>query len=475
MASPSNGDNAPNVNILAVLTLAQFDVSCRGNALFVMVDLLAAITNGVSGRGIYAGWRISSGLPLSAEVASIGGMTQRLLAALGRALLCVACVVDAAQAAPGGDAELGRPFFEVFSPEDYHGHQQVFDIAQSSAGLIYFPGSNAVSEYDGARWRQIQVPTDSVQRVEADDAGRIWVGGLDEIGWCEADATGTTVYHSLVGRLPKECLPLGRVLSVACHEGAVWFSTNKRLLRWQEDKFDYWNFPQSSYLRVVGVGGQLWKAQRDDGLYRWDGSSWRLVSQAPEVTKDLVTLIVNDWREGVTLIGTRDGGLWTLEKDGMAKAFASDLPKCRISGGMRLKSGLLAIVTLDQGVFLLDPAGRILQNLTDQDGLPSSVVLGMAYDREGGVWIGTDIGGARLEFDPTYTCFKPDNGRGPFQAFIPFAQVDRFTRHSVTRFGDSRPDPRAARGSNRTPASKRRFTRRAITKAAAFSWARIGG
>ncbi len=305
---------------------------------------------------------------------------------------------------------------ETYAPGDYHGHQQVFAIAQSSLGLVYFSNFGEVIEYDGARWRGIGVPTSWIRELAADDAGRIWLGGTDELGWCEANADGTTVYHSLVEKLPEHARPLGTVWSVAWYDHAVWFATDHQILRWRNGQFDQWSFPVVPRQRLRAGGHHLWLTRRGDGLYRWNGRDWQLASRAAELTEQPVEMIIDDPGEGPSIIGMGDGKLWSLTPAGIlapfATALAPTLAGTRITGGARLKSGLLALSTHGQGVLVLDAKGGLVQRVAEAEGLPSSSAYRVTEDREGGVWIGTSMGAARVELGSPYSLFDKENGRG---------------------------------------------------------------
>ena len=305
---------------------------------------------------------------------------------------------------------------ELFAPGDYHGHQQVFAIAQSSTGLIYFSNFGELIEYDGAKWRGIGVPTSWIRELAADDSGRVWLGGADELGWCETGADGAAAYHSLVDKLPVESRPLGTVWSVDWFDHSVWFATDRQVLRWRDGKFDHWNFSATPLQRLHGGGKYLWLARRGDGLYRWNGGEWQLISRAPELADQQIGALIDEVDGSSSIIGTGDGRLWRLTAKGELSPFAPALGPMldgsRITGGSRLRSGLLAITTHGQGVLVLDAQGELVQKVSEEEGLSSASSYRVMEDREGGVWVASNMGAARVELGSPYTLFGKENGRG---------------------------------------------------------------
>ena len=317
---------------------------------------------------------------------------------------------------PAGAQSLegGRPFLEVFAPRDYHAHQQVFDVAQATSGFVYLTSQGEIIEYDGSRWRGVEVPTSWVRKLAADDSGRVWLSGVDELGWCEPGPDGATSYHSLVDRLPAECRPLGTVWTAHWFEQSVWFATDQQVLRWRNNQFDHWTFTSAPMQRLRMGGKFLWLARRGDGLYRWDTNEWKVVSRVPELTDHAVNLIIDEWSGGTTLLGTDEGRLWKMDGTGAVTAFEPEqMPvPSRITGGARLRSRLIAITTNDQGVLVLDAHGNFVEQLTADDGMPSASAYGVTEDREGGVWVGTSMGVARIELGSPYTFFGRESGKG---------------------------------------------------------------
>lgn len=328
------------------------------------------------------------------------------------AFFCLA--LAATKNVSGHETERGRPILEIFEPGDYHGHQQIYDIVQSTNGLIYFSNFGALMEYDGAAWRTIPVPTSWIRRLGAGENGRIWVGGADELGYVDPAANGTAAYHSLISQLPEGTAPLGAVGSVIWQEGSAWFVTDRLVLRWHDEKFQTWTFGEETHQHLRFGGKSLWLTRKGSGLYRWDGTDWTLVSMAEELRLNSVKAVVDDWTTGTTLLGTEDGRLWTMTADGAITAFAKDwsdnVRELRITDGRRLRNGMLALATHGEGVFVLDATGHPIERLSSEDGLSSSAYSVME-DRDGGVWVGTSMGAARVELNSPYTIFDRLNGR----------------------------------------------------------------
>src|SRR5687768_363922 len=91
--------------------------------------------------------------------------------------------------APLADAELGQPAVQAFTSRDYDADPQIWAIATDARGLVYLGNKGCVLEYDGAAWRRIPIGnTIYVRAVALAPDGRVYVGGVDELGYLQEDA-----------------------------------------------------------------------------------------------------------------------------------------------------------------------------------------------------------------------------------------------------------------------------------------------
>jgi signal transduction histidine kinase/ligand-binding sensor domain-containing protein len=115
-----------------------------------------------------------------------------------------------------------------------------------------------------------------------------------------------------------------------------------------------------------------------------------------------------------------DGSLWTVGqdyvsqwKDGqMRDEGASPLGQSSVIAMLEMKSGCLAVGTLDQGLFLIFPKRGVV-HLSRANGFPDNWVRALCEDREGSLWVGTGSSGL-VEVRPSRvtTIKAPDDWQG---------------------------------------------------------------
>jgi hypothetical protein len=138
----------------------------------------------------------------------------------------------------------GMPPLRVFSERETGFRTMAWSAAQDETGIMHF-GCDTLVSFDGERWRQEDMdPTYAIRGLDIGPNGRIWVGGVNQIGWFDMGAQGRLVYHSLMPRLPAGIPDLGDVWRVYAEGGdRALFVARERVLRWDGRQFTSWSFP----------------------------------------------------------------------------------------------------------------------------------------------------------------------------------------------------------------------------------------
>ncbi|MCC7098889.1 MAG: hypothetical protein IT500_04800, partial [Rubrivivax sp.] len=150
---------------------------------------------------------------------------------LGAVLVAVLALGAAPAAAAPGEA--GIPLLRIFNAAGHVSSSQNWAIVQDRRGVMYFGSTDdGVLEFDGVSWRTIPTPHRTTIRSLALGAdGRIYVGGIGEIGYLAPDAAGRMSYVSLLDRVPEADREFADVWSTLATAQGVYFTTFKKLIR----------------------------------------------------------------------------------------------------------------------------------------------------------------------------------------------------------------------------------------------------
>lgn len=92
----------------------------------------------------------------------------------------------------------GFKYSKNYSFKEYDHLPQNWGMAQAKNGLIYIANHGGVLEFDGVSWRIFNIPHTTVRSLALDEAGNIFIGGINEIGYLSPSTGGELIYQSLV-------------------------------------------------------------------------------------------------------------------------------------------------------------------------------------------------------------------------------------------------------------------------------------
>lgn len=293
-------------------------------------------------------------------------------------------------------AQVGLPLIQSFPAAKTGTAEMSWCAVQDDEGILYV-GTSPVVSYDGWHWRRHEVPGSYAIRALAWHGGRLWVGGVNEVGYFDKRPEGLGPFHSLSASLPAECAELGDVWQVYPRgEGAV-FVTHDRVLWWTGAEFRTWQILNERRLCSAQVGDQIYVYDVSTGWWSWNPDGLRLLIDAAALGPRGV-LGAQQRPNGVVRLVTGDGlmdykgGRLTPVGPEVSALIASDT----LSAVCVLRSGELAVGTLGLGMLLVGPDGELRGRIGPAEGLPTRAIFGIAEDRDGALWITSPSHVARI-------------------------------------------------------------------------------
>jgi signal transduction histidine kinase/CheY-like chemotaxis protein/HPt (histidine-containing phosphotransfer) domain-containing protein len=281
-------------------------------------------------------------------------------------------------------------------------------IAADKSGRL-FVFSDRLGVFDGSNWTLIEVPGGTIVRsVAFDDRGRIWVGAINELGYCEEDASGHLKFTSLRGKLPDAEREVQDVWSVCVVGANVYFVCSNRVLQWNGEQFKSWSFPTAGRLAAVAGSGEYFFTHPETGLYRLTPQGPELLIAANKLPPRSVYWIE---RQGDRFYGASRSGTFLLgDTQPLSEPALTELLRDGfVTGGKRLPSGEVAIATIKGLAIVSSDLRRLVRLVTSVDGLPSGDIRGLVLDETNHLWAALATQGViRIDASPGATLFRPD-------------------------------------------------------------------
>jgi signal transduction histidine kinase/DNA-binding response OmpR family regulator/ligand-binding sensor domain-containing protein len=306
-------------------------------------------------------------------------------------------------------------FLQNYSTSDY-GHQpQNWAILQDKRGFIYASNNGGVLEYDGKTWRMIDVPNLTVRSMTSDDEGKIYIGGINEIGFLKPSTKGKLRYVSLIGHLKEQQKKFSTIYKAhSTHEG-IYFRAYKHLFRWDPKKkiMRVWE-PGYEFINSFECEKELFIYNKKIGLMQMRDDSLQLVPGCDILTgKTIIFMSTYDSSTKKLLIGTRYSGFYLY--DGIrALPFSTEVENF-IKGkkpytGIRLSSGDFALATRGGGLFIFDSRGHVKHIFDKTSGLQHDNIKYVSQDQVGNLWLGMENGIAKIEYASAISFYNEKSG-----------------------------------------------------------------
>jgi signal transduction histidine kinase/DNA-binding response OmpR family regulator/ligand-binding sensor domain-containing protein len=306
--------------------------------------------------------------------------------------------------------EEGRPVITSFTSRDTGGGAESWATVQDENGVLYF-GSDAVLSFDGEKWVKYPVPgTNAIRGLAIGVGGRIWVGGVSEVGYFEKTQKGLSAYHSLLNALPESGRAFGDVWDVIVHgQGAV-FVTTASIMDWDGTSFHVYPLPGGRRLNAVLADGKVFISHTLTGL-------WTLEPDGPhkfipaDALHDAGVLWIEKGSKGWLLVTTDGLRRWDHGvMSEVAPKLNEFIRKNVVISACRSSRGELCLGTFYGGLVVVGTNGSIRQALSTDDGLPSRSVYSIFLSREGALWTTSGVGIARISLDAGTTLFDAKQG-----------------------------------------------------------------
>ena len=269
---------------------------------------------------------------------------------------------------------------------------RVYDIVQTTDGVLWFATDQGIYRYDGV-WQQMTIGDEAgaVNALLTDEKG-VWAGTDHGVWrWQEnvwtLQGAGTELATDRINDL------------LAASDGSILAGGDAGVYIWSQDN----GWRRLSGTPVVGADHLAMDAQRalwlarGDQLFRFSNHGWEEISLAhPSATEslDITDLLADD--QGGMWIATAGHGIAHLDNGQIEWATMADgLPSDAVLALTSDDKGRLLAGTNGGGVAILSPEGW--RSLNVSDGLVSDTVSALFQDQAGMYWFGTDAGISRYD------------------------------------------------------------------------------
>ena len=203
-------------------------------------------------------------------------------------------------------SEAGVPLITNYLPKEYSANVQNWAVIQDNRGVLYFGNVSGVLEYDGVNWRLIRVPNDVVRCLAIDNEGKLYVGGINEIGYLSPDSIGALSYVSLNKYISKEKIDFGDIWRIIVHDDGLYFQTFSTLFLLESNKINKEPFfnritknpslkkweSRTRINPILSIGDRIFVHERNLGLQELINGKLTMLPGGEEFAQDLICIML---------------------------------------------------------------------------------------------------------------------------------------------------------------------------------------
>ena len=314
--------------------------------------------------------------------------------------------------------EKGFPGITNFSPKEYDAFRQNWAITQDDRGVMYVGNTDGLLEFDGNDWRLYTVPNKSaILGMAFGSDGKLFVGAQAELGYFLPNSLGQLTYTSLLNHIPKDKQDFSNVTETYISRGKVYFNSEKYLLIWHIEKEEFEILTSENGFHILFKANEtIYIREWGTGLKVLKNGTLSLLNDGEQFADERIYSIlpVPDERDAL-LIVTRTMGLFKFdgtninpfktEADQFIKENVIYLP------GTVLRDGNILLGTINGGVIIIDKDGKEVSRYNQASGIINNTVYYTFQDRTGGIWLATENGISRIDYSSpiSYFDFRSNN------------------------------------------------------------------
>jgi len=299
-----------------------------------------------------------------------------------------------------------------FSTGIYNAGNQNWMIGQDSSRFMYFANNEGLLEYNGTAWTLYPSPNETIIRSVHIINKRIYTGCYMEFGFWERQPDGLLKYTSLSNSIKDKILDDEQFWNIAQYDQWVIFQSLSQIFIYDTAKKSF-NIirPETGVNKVFLAGNSILYQTFGTGLFEIVNGKSKMVSTDPAILKNkIVNIYPKD--EGL-LIQTMYNGLYFFNQGEVTKWVTeadAELTNSSIYSSRMLSDGSMALGSVSNGIFILDPNGKIKYHITQNSGLSNNTALSLYEDMDKNLWIGLDNGINCINLQSAVRSFMDDTG-----------------------------------------------------------------
>ncbi len=206
--------------------------------------------------------------------------------------------------------EMGKPFITNFKSSEYKAHAQNFDVIQDNRGIMYFANGDGLLEYDGSRWKIIELKNKvGLRSITSDSLGRIYIGATNCFGYMQPNKNGTLEFISLTDKLNANDKKVKDIWQTLLFGKCVYFRSLDKLYCYHNDTVTV-STSKSPINQLFTFNGKLYIYEPENGLVEIRNNKFIYAKNSLEKTNLSSNYIRQFDNERIIIFSSINGLFW---------------------------------------------------------------------------------------------------------------------------------------------------------------------
>ncbi|SDB27073.1 regulatory protein, luxR family [Flavobacteriaceae bacterium MAR_2010_188] len=303
------------------------------------------------------------------------------------------------------------PPFKNYNLSNLNAGNQNWDVSRSDEGELYFANHKGLLEYDGLRWKLLQIPNKTTLRSVLAHKNRVYIGSYEEFGFWERDSKGILKYFSLSEGMSDKISSDEEIWQIIAFSDKIVFRSFRNLYIYDSSGKIVKKTPNSVVISCSVVNNRLLVATLTHGIYELTDSDYIEYYNSPELNGIKIISIIEK-NDQLYLTTALNGSFYLSEKLTPDKSEINELIKQhQLNDFSTLENGNMIFGTIKNGVYVTDPKGKVLYNINKENGLANNTILSQFLDVDNRLWLGLDNGISSIDLENKVSFYNDVSGR----------------------------------------------------------------
>lgn len=313
----------------------------------------------------------------------------------------------------GAGLEIGYPFFYNITPSENGYGSNNFSLAQDSRGVMYVGNFNGIVEYDGVEWNRIKLSGNPI--LKADNYGRVYCGGYNELGYLLPNDRGRTYFKKLFVDTTGQ---IGQLTNI-CHEYNKLYFTTENSVYVYEDSSAQLLYRNDEYVSLFEINHRLFIAS-GKGLHQINSAGEVIFTNSCHElgSEQIVSMLSGD---GDYIVLTNHD-IYSFRENvfyQLGTGVRNVINMYGVSHAIRLSDASYALATQKGGIYFFNNRGAILHYLDRNSGLYDDKIFKLYVDNDNNLWAALSNGLSIVEVPSAYSYYNTTLGlRGKVNSIL---------------------------------------------------------